>query len=294
MPKKNAAHRANKKAAKADKRKKRLSKRRPPGMPGSNWKPVTQGIEGLARQLHRDWYSASHHAPLFRMGQALAPGTLWTIERMQDESTGDILDHLESVGISTDAERFADRALELLSTDRFVAQDWLPCLPEGLPVHERDRVHAANAVLWERWLPDTLHDEEIGYITALADATLEQGDPTVAGPLDSLADVCRGLGDDPVRRLQRHPEGKTFVRVLLDAAWDAYEAGELEDGSVDPDDEETVLATLDLLVPGLVPELVPDLAPLRAALLGDPEKDWDDDDDDPEAGLDPDADEPTP
>lgn len=291
MAKKNAAHRAKQKSAKADKRKKRLSKRRPPGMPGSNWKAVTQGIEGLARQLHRDWYSASHHAPLFRMGQALAPGTLWTIERMQDESTGDILDYLESVGISTDAERFADRALELLSTDRFVAQDWLPCLPEGAPVHERDRVHAANAVLWERWLPDTLHDEEIGYVTALADATLEQDDSELVGTLESLADVYRGLGDHPVGRLHRHPEGKTFVRVLLDALWGAYETGQLDDGSVRPEDEETALAALDLLVPELLPEVMADLAPLRAALLGDPEEDWDDDDDDPEAGLDPDADE---
>jgi len=292
MAKKNAAHRANKKAAKADKRKKLLSKRRPPGMPGSNWKAATQGIEGLARQLHRDWYSAAHHAPLFRMGNALAAGSLWTIERMQDESTGDILDFLESVGISTDAETFADRALELLSTDRFVVQDWLPLLPEAVPVQQRDRVHAANAVLWERWLPDTLHDEEIGYVTTLADATLEQDDSELVGTVQSLADVYRGLGDHPVRRLHRHREGKTYVRVLLDALWGAYETGQLDDGSISPEDEQTALAALDVLVPELLPELLPDLAPLREALLGDPEEDWDDDDDDPEAGVDPEPGEP--
>ncbi len=277
MAKKNAAQRGQKKNEKALKRKKALARRKDPLLPEMRWKPLTEGVEGLARRMQLNTFQAASVAPAVLKALSAPPDAVWTADRMRGLSTGAVLEMLEALGVSVDAETFANRALDLLSTVQFVESDWLPALVDST-VHQRDQLRAANIVLWERWLPDTTHDEQIDQTVVYAGLCLD--DPAAESPIVDLLDTYAALGDEPARRLLRHPNGEEFVRVLLDALWQAYENGQLNDGSVLPEDEEAALAALDLLVPVVVPSLLPELAPLREALAGDPEHDWDDDDDD--------------
>lgn len=290
MAKQTPAQRARKKTEKAQKRKKHLSKRKDALPPELRWKPLTEGIEGLARRVGVSTFLAGTLASPYLKRLGVAEDAVWSTNRMRGHSTGAILDLLETLGVATDAESFANRALDVLSTVQFVERDWLPLLGPDQTVHQRDMLRAANVVLWERWLPDTVHDEEINGVIGIATVQLDAN--STPSPIAELVEVFEALGDDAARRLGRHPNGEEFVRVLLDALWEAYESGQLEDGTIPPEDEEAALAALDLLIPLIVPSLEAELAPLREALAGDPEEDWDDDDDDPEDEVDPDADEP--
>jgi hypothetical protein len=290
MAKQTPAQRARKKTEKAQKRKKQLSKRKDVLPPELRWKPLTEGIEGLARRVGVSTFMAGTLASPYLKRLGVTDDAVWSADRMRGQSTGAILDLLETLGVATDAESFANRALDLLSTVQFVERDWLPLLGPDQTVHQRDMLRAANVVLWERWLPDTVHDEEINGTIGLAAVQLDAN--STPSPIADLLEIFEALGDDAARRLIRHPNGEEFVRTLLDALWEAYESGQLEDGTIPPEDEEAALAALDLLIPLIVPSLEAELAPLREALAGDPEEDWDDDDDDPEDDVDPDADEP--
>lgn len=246
MAKKSPAQRAAKKHEKEKQRQKKLARRKPPLSPEERWKPLTEGIEGLARRLDVDVYVAFEEAAdLAERRPEIAE--LWTTERVDALSTDEILTRLETLGVTTDAESFADRALVLERTLLFSGGDWLPRLAESTTVHDRDFVRAANIILWERWLPDQPSDEDLNATFDAAWFGFDSGD--IEGPFLDLLDVWDLLGPSAPSRLQRTPFGVDYANVLLDTT-------------------HAVLSELDELGPvvkalGILQAIVPALAPDR-------------------------------
>ncbi|MSP55311.1 MAG: hypothetical protein EXR69_06880 [Myxococcales bacterium] len=218
MAKKSPAQRANKKHEKEKQRQKKLARRQPPLSPEERWKPLTEGIEGLARRLDVDAYIAFEEAAgLAKQRPEVAQ--LWTTERVDALSTDEILVRLEGLGVTTDAESFAERALVLERTLLFSNGDWLPRLDEGNPepprtVHDRDFLRAANIILWERWLPDQPCDEDLNASFDHAWFNFDSGH--TEEPFFDLLDVWEQLGPNAQDRLQRTPFGVDYTNVLLE------------------------------------------------------------------------------
>jgi hypothetical protein len=216
LAKKTPAQRAAKKHEKEKKRKKKLAGRPLPVAPEMRWKPLEEGISGLARRMQVDRHVAASMADqLFGSGERPDASAAWLPSRVEALSTEDILDRLEALGITADAESFDALAERHWSTLRLVDTEWEPKLAAERSVHDLDFVTEAAETLWGRWKPDTHPDEWV--LDAIHDAEGALDDNANDEALAMLLDAWQALGDAPIQRLERVSMSKAFTLALYDA-----------------------------------------------------------------------------
>ena len=216
MAQKTPAPRAAKKHEKEKKRQKKLAGRPLPVAPEMRWKPLEEGISGLARRMQVDRHIAASMADqLFANGERPDASAAWLPSRVEALTTQDILDRLEALGISTDAESFDALAERHWSTLRLVDTEWEPKLAAERSVHDLDFVTEAAETLWGRWKPDTHPDEWV--LDSIHDAEGALDDNANDEALAILLDAWQALGDAPVQRLERVSMTKVYTLSLYDA-----------------------------------------------------------------------------
>jgi hypothetical protein len=216
-----AAKRAQKKHEKALKRKGKPSSRAPwtPGDaqdPVAAWKPLTEGIEGLARRLRAGPHDAAQLAGAIA-GQGSRPEArkTWHPERVRELSTEQIVAELATRGVRTDEAAFLALAEARESGRRLAVDAWAPHLRPDATVHDRDFLGEAAVALWERWAPHHVSDESLLDLLQMVAAQSEQR--ALTGTLDSqcqLWDTVREAGGLP--RLARLGDpGAAFADGLV-------------------------------------------------------------------------------
>ncbi len=178
-----SGQRGKKKHQKELKRKSKLA--RPPAAAPvrvRDWKPEKEGIEGLSRRLHR-----SYGAMVYELARSTVtpladlPAVVWTKPRILALGTSELLARLGALGIAaTEADFLAATEAES-SAVRFAERAWLPLLPRGSSVHDRDFVRLAAWALWQRLRPEAPPVEEILELCLTGDdhAVAEQPEPAL-------------------------------------------------------------------------------------------------------------------
>ncbi len=243
MAKKSAAARAQKKHEKANKRKKKLEKRRNEPSALDRWKPLTEGVEGLARRTRIRMYAAFEFAEHLKTHWPQTQD-LWTIARADATTTDELLIGLEAHGIGTDAKTFAERGL-VTESAFVIADEWIAAFDSPKSPHERDFVRAAASVLWLRWLTGLLPNEEVEYVIEQAEVSTDSAEPWAA--IESLADLWAELGEDAAGRLHRLDLGVRYTDALVQACQE-------DTGETEFDLLERAVDILDVVVPLYAPE----------------------------------------
>ncbi len=207
-----AAQRAKKKHAKDVKRKKAVAKKprnAPPPDTAARirgWKPVDEGLEGLAHRTGYHFYSAAVSAVdiAAALGVAL-PEAVWTIPRVAALSTPALLARLAELGIATDLEAFVALSAPLDSAVRLAEEAWFPLRSASPTLHDRDFARLAACELWKRFCTETPSAEGRLDLYRLVMERAEAGDEpaTVVAWLDLWA----------VIRARLTPEIRTIAAI---------------------------------------------------------------------------------
>jgi len=213
-----------------------------------DWKPEKEGIEGLSRRLRSSYAAILYDLTRFT-STALAdlPAVVWTKPRMFALATSELLARLGALGIAVTEADFLAATGAGSSAVRFAERAWLPLLPRGSSVHDRDFVRLAAWALWRRLRPEAPPVEEILELCFTGDdhAVAEQPEPA----LRSWLAFFDGL----------RPRLTPSIRTLADL--DNLVQGELDDV------ETWAQALCDFAME--IAARAPDLARRAAAVLGD-------------------------
>ena len=182
---KDSGKRGAKRAEKAQKRARKLDARRreaarPPANPIDEWRPLQEGIEGLARRLTLPQQMAARVADAAAQVRPSA-SSCWLPTRVAALETDALLGLMADRGVSTSEPELRALALAHEAARTLAEQAWWPALgPEATP-HDRDLLSEAAEVLWRRWCPDLLSNEQIEDTLHAAARALE------ARPVDGAA-----------------------------------------------------------------------------------------------------------
>ena len=214
-----AAKRGAKKHEKAKKRQKKLAQRalpsapRPIQRPEDAWRPLTEGIEGLARRAGISTHRADLLAEHLMDGHGRTEvAACWSSRRLSGMTEEAITAELALRGVRVDPAAFQALAQGQRSSTALAEQIWLPLLPTGQTPHDRDLLRAAAHDLWRRWVPDLLTDEEIGDLLEVAGGYSMHGHGDASTDLTVLLDLWARLR--PVGGLARLRQGSLETRFL--------------------------------------------------------------------------------
>ncbi len=219
MAKKDAAKRAAKKHLKEKKRQKKLDARPPKRVqedPVDAWRPVVEGIEGLAHRLDVGSHDAAHLAELVATHGRRAEATkTWLPSRVRALTDDEILVGLATRGIVTDKPSFVALAEAREGARDLAIEVWKPSMHDDASPHDRDFVAEAAVTLWERWAPDHLSDETLHDLLRTGFDHSEDG--RLPDALETLCTVWdRARGNGGLARIARADgRGEHFAAELV-------------------------------------------------------------------------------
>ncbi len=152
-----AAQRAKNKHKKALKRKNKIGSPSPPLLAHPrDWTPEKEGIDRLSHRLRRSFAAVAHDlARLSPTPLADLPAVVWTRPRIAALATSELLARLGALGIAVTEAEFLAAVDAESSAVRFARQAWLPLVPGGSSVHDRDFALLAACALWQRLRPES-------------------------------------------------------------------------------------------------------------------------------------------
>ncbi len=159
MTKKKSGSAAQRSKKKHQKELKRRPKVGSPPLPQADrdrpWNPEKEGIERLSRRVRRSFATVAHQLP--RMSTVpldALPAFVWTRPRIAALATSELLVRLAALGITTTEADFVAAIEAESSAVRFATRAWLPLVPRGSGVHDRDFVLLAACALFQRLRPE--------------------------------------------------------------------------------------------------------------------------------------------
>lgn len=119
------------------------------------WVPEKEGIERLARRVRRSFATVAHQLPqMSTVPLDALPAFVWTRPRIAALTTSELLARLGTLGIATTEADFLAAVEAESSAVRFATRAWLPLVPKGRSVHDRDFVLLAACALFQRLRPE--------------------------------------------------------------------------------------------------------------------------------------------
>ena len=151
-----AAQRSKKKHQKELKRRPKVGS---PPLPQADrdrpWNPEKEGIERLSRRVRRSFATVAHQLPqMSTVPLDALPAFVWTRPRIAALATSELLARLAALGITTTEADFVAAIEAESSAVRFATRAWLPLVPRGSGVHDRDFVLLAACALFQRLRPE--------------------------------------------------------------------------------------------------------------------------------------------
>lgn len=180
-----SAKRAAKKHQREVKRRKAVALRgrapAEPLAPHEAWRPVQEGIEGLAARMGISVHSAGGLAEHLANGHGKRDAAgIWLPSKLRLMDVPAVVAGLAERGLVTDEARFREAAARHVSTRSLAEIEWFPLLSEELGVHDRDFCSQAATRLWGEWYPDLTSDEQLSDQLDRAENALWGEDPEEA------------------------------------------------------------------------------------------------------------------